>query len=53
MIAKAFILRDAQARKELPDTGRPAGWATLDSNAARPVARTGTPEALAKASRPP
>jgi multicomponent K+:H+ antiporter subunit G len=30
MIAKAFILRDKRSRAELPETGRPVGWATLD-----------------------
>ncbi len=30
MIAKAYILRDVQARKLLPDTGTSVGWATLD-----------------------
>ena len=32
MIAKAFILRDRDVRRQLPGTGRPVGWATLDSN---------------------
>jgi len=31
MIAKARILRDRATRRELPPTGRPRGWATLDS----------------------
>lgn len=31
MIAKAHILREVRARTLLPSTGRPAGWATLDS----------------------
>lgn len=31
MIAKAFILRDPHARKDLPDPGRSAGWATIAS----------------------
>ena len=30
MIAKAYILRDVQARSTLPPTGRAVGWATLD-----------------------
>ena len=30
MIAKAHILRKAHARRMLPSTGRPVGWATLD-----------------------
>jgi multicomponent K+:H+ antiporter subunit G len=30
MIAKAFILRSQETRDELPPTGRPVGWATLD-----------------------
>jgi multicomponent K+:H+ antiporter subunit G len=30
MMAKAFILREKQSRDELPTTGRPVGWATLD-----------------------
>ena len=30
MIAKAHILREADARRMLPSTGRPVGWATLD-----------------------
>jgi multicomponent K+:H+ antiporter subunit G len=30
MVAKAHILRDHDRRRELPPTGRPAGWATLD-----------------------
>jgi multicomponent K+:H+ antiporter subunit G len=34
MIAKAHILRDPHARRVLPDTGRPVGWATLDPAAA-------------------
>jgi len=34
MIAKAHILRDRQARRILPGTGRPVGWATLDPAAA-------------------
>ena len=29
-MAKAFILREKAARAELPGTGRPVGWATLD-----------------------
>ena len=31
MVAKAHILRDRARRRELPPTGRPIGWATLDS----------------------
>jgi len=31
MIAKAYILRERQAREVLPGTGRPVGWATLDA----------------------
>ena len=31
MIAKAHILRDRDRRRELPPTGTPVGWATLDS----------------------
>jgi multicomponent K+:H+ antiporter subunit G len=34
MIAKAYILRSKEAKEILPDTGRPVGWATLDSVAA-------------------
>jgi hypothetical protein len=30
MVAKAHILRDHDRRRELPPTGRPASWATLD-----------------------
>jgi multicomponent K+:H+ antiporter subunit G len=30
MVAKAHILRDHDRRRDLPPTGRPAGWATLD-----------------------
>ena len=30
MVAKAHILRDHGCRGELPPTGRPVGWATLD-----------------------
>ena len=30
MVAKAHILRDSNRRRELPPTGRPVGWATLD-----------------------
>jgi multicomponent K+:H+ antiporter subunit G len=30
MVAKAHVLRDRDRRRELPPTGRPAGWATLD-----------------------
>jgi multicomponent K+:H+ antiporter subunit G len=30
MVAKAHILRDRLRRRELPPTGRPVGWATLD-----------------------
>ena len=30
MISKAHILRDHNRRRELPPTGRPVGWATLD-----------------------
>jgi multicomponent K+:H+ antiporter subunit G len=30
MVAKAHILRDSDRRRELPPTGRPVGWATLD-----------------------
>ena len=30
MVAKAHILRDRLRRRELPPTGRPGGWATLD-----------------------
>ena len=30
MVAKAHILRDQNRRGELPPTGRPVGWATLD-----------------------
>ena len=30
MVAKAHILRDHSRRGELPPTGRPVGWATLD-----------------------
>ena len=29
MVAKAHILRDRNRRRDLPPTGRPAGWATL------------------------
>lgn len=29
MVAKAYILRDRDCRRELPPTGRPVGWATL------------------------
>lgn len=49
MIAKAFILRDPQVREALPATGRPVGWATLDSNDARPTAGPAEPEAVASA----
>ena len=31
MIAKAHILHEGRTRDNLPDTGRPVGWATLDS----------------------
>jgi multicomponent K+:H+ antiporter subunit G len=31
MIAKSHLLRDRSARRLLPPTGRPAGWATLDA----------------------
>ncbi len=31
MVAKAHILRDGDRRRELPPTGRPVGWATLDT----------------------
>src|SRR3954463_5669844 len=31
MVAKAHILRSRERRRELPPTGRPAGWATLAS----------------------
>src|SRR3954454_3112918 len=31
MVAKAHLLRDRNRRRELPLTGRPVGWATLDS----------------------
>ena len=34
MIAKAYILRERQAREVLPGTGRPVGWATLDATEA-------------------
>ncbi|KAF0137305.1 MAG: multicomponent K+:H+ antiporter subunit G [Xanthobacteraceae bacterium] len=30
MLAKAHILRARDGRADLPDTGGPAGWATLD-----------------------
>ena len=30
MVAKAHLLRDRDCRRELPPTGRPVGWATLD-----------------------
>lgn len=30
MLSKAFILRDTLLQTRLPDTGHPAGWATLD-----------------------
>jgi len=30
MVAKAHMLRDRDRRRELPPTGRPVGWATLD-----------------------
>ena len=30
MMSKAHILRDRDRRRELPPTGRAAGWATLD-----------------------
>lgn len=30
MVAKAYIFRDRAARKELPETGQPLGWATFD-----------------------
>jgi multicomponent K+:H+ antiporter subunit G len=30
MISKAHLLRDRERRRELPPTGRPVGWATLD-----------------------
>ena len=30
MVAKAHLLRDRDRRRELPPTGRPVGWATLD-----------------------
>ena len=30
MVAKTHILRDHDRRRELPLTGRPVGWATLD-----------------------
>ena len=30
MVAKAHFLRDRHRRRELPPTGRPVGWATLD-----------------------
>jgi multicomponent K+:H+ antiporter subunit G len=31
MLAKAHILRDAPEARRLPPTGRPAGWATLET----------------------
>src|SRR4051812_33406982 len=31
MVAKTHILRDHDRRRELPQTGRPVGWATLDA----------------------
>jgi multicomponent K+:H+ antiporter subunit G len=31
MLAKAHILRAADERADLPETGRAAGWATLDA----------------------
>ena len=52
MIAKAHILRDRGARKNLPHTGRPVGWATLDAEAAEPIAAMGTPEAVDARARP-
>ncbi|MGE3784073.1 MAG: Na+/H+ antiporter subunit G, partial [Alphaproteobacteria bacterium] len=30
MVAKSHMLRDRDRRRELPPTGRPVGWATLD-----------------------
>jgi multicomponent K+:H+ antiporter subunit G len=30
MVAKVHFLRDRNRRRELPSTGRPVGWATLD-----------------------
>ena len=30
LVAKTHILRDHDRRRELPPTGRPVGWATLD-----------------------
>jgi multicomponent K+:H+ antiporter subunit G len=39
MIAKAHVLRDKNRRRELPPTGRPVGWATLD-----PPPRPETPQ---------
>ncbi|MET3352863.1 Na+/H+ antiporter subunit G [Xanthobacter autotrophicus] len=30
MLAKAHILRATQEREQLPPTGQPSGWATLD-----------------------
>ena len=31
MIAKAHMLRSEEVQRSLPSTGRPVGWATLDS----------------------
>ena len=53
IIAKAFILRDPRVREALPDTGRPVGWATLDSNDVRPTAGAAEAEAVASAEPSP
>jgi multicomponent K+:H+ antiporter subunit G len=45
MVAKAHVLRDRNRRRELPPTGRPVGWATLDSphEPSQPAPRSSAP----------